>query len=110
VELESNGWARLNVADARQKQCGEDLAIGETLPDSNGDLFHEALARRVLEEANQRLDPRIESNNPGIDFHLRGRDWLEASEKCELARTEKNACTGLQKCTAVHCFLRSSSI
>ena len=72
VELKSNRGTRLDVADAHQKKRGEAFAVAKTLPDPGANLFQEVRARRVLEQTHERLDRRIEPNDPGIDLGLRG--------------------------------------
>ena len=66
VELEPHRWTRLDVADSREEKRGETLAVGEALSNAGGDLFEEPRARRVLEQAHQRLDRRVEANDLGV--------------------------------------------
>ena len=104
VELEPDGWTRLDIADSRQQKCGEALAVSETLPDPCTDLFQELRARRVFEQAHEGLDPRVEPHDPGIDPRLCGRDRLQACEERELAVTHERAGTGMEKVAPVHDF------
>ena len=105
VELKSNRGTRLDVADGRQKQRCEAFAVAKTLPDPGANLFQEFRARRVLEQTHERLDRRIEPNDPGIYLRLRGRDWLHTGEERKLAVTEEGA-GGLEEAAPVHQFTR----
>jgi hypothetical protein len=56
VELEPHRWTRLDVPDSRKEKRRETLAVCEAFPNAGRDLFQEPRARRVLEQAHQRLD------------------------------------------------------
>ena len=46
VKFEADG-ARLNIADTREKQCGEELAIGQAAPKPGGNFFEQAPNGRI---------------------------------------------------------------
>ena len=93
VELESDRGTRLDVADARQEKRGEALAVAEALPDPGAHLFQQLGARRVFEQAHQRLDRRIEANDPGSTWACAAEHRLQTREERELAGTEEGAGT-----------------
>lgn len=67
VKFKTHG-TRLNISHASQEKGGEDFAIGQTAMDAGSDFFEQTVARRVFEEADERLDVGVELDGFGIEF------------------------------------------
>ena len=91
VELESHGWPRLNVADARKEQRRQALTVREAFSNSGPNLLEKLRSRRVFDEANERFDGAIEPHDSGIDPNLRSRNGVQTCQKRELTVPEHRA-------------------
>ncbi len=65
---------RLDVAHARQQQRREHVAIGQTLAHAHGDFLNDPIARRLLEQTNQRLYIGMKPDDFRIECRLRSAD------------------------------------
>ena len=70
VEFEADR-PRLDVAHAGQQQGRQHFTIRRAAFDPGGYLFEHPLARRVFQQAHQRLDRRMEPDHPRFELRLR---------------------------------------
>ena len=93
VELEADR-PRLDAAHAGQEHGAEQLLVAGAPADLRGDRFEQLLARRVLDEADERLDVGAELHDVRSGLDLRGGDGRQAVEEGEVAEAGGGA--GLQ--------------
>jgi hypothetical protein len=84
VKFETD-WTRLDVADAGQKERREYFLVGRAAVDALGDFFEDAFARGVFEQAHERLDVGMKTNDVFGNSCFGGGDGRQAIEKTEAA-------------------------
>ncbi len=92
VELETDR-ARLDAAHASEEHRGEELVVTGARVDLVRDLVEQGLARRVLDQPDERLDIGGDGNNGGQVRRRGSAGGREMVEKREVRQAGKN--TGL---------------
>lgn len=70
MKLEPNLGSRLDVADTRQHQRRQHLAVSEPFLNATANLFEKLFSWSYLEQLNQRFDPRIQTNQVWIGLGI----------------------------------------
>ena len=88
VELESHTRPGSYIADARQKQSGDDFLVRRSLMNALSHLLQQIRLGRFLDQADQRLDSRIELHQCRRHSRLLRRYGRQPPEKREISNTE----------------------
>jgi len=93
VEFEADGpW--LDVPHARQEQRGEHFAIGRAALDAGGDFLEHAFARRIFQQAHERLDFGVQPYGIGFELRLSGGNGTELGQEPEFAQARERGGAG----------------
>ncbi len=82
VEFEADG-TRLNAAYAGKHERAQDLLIAGAAANARADLFEQAVARGVLNQANQRLDIALHGGESAL--HLLGGERRQVFQEGKFA-------------------------
>ena len=85
MELEADARPRLDIPHAGQKQSRQHFAVRQAFLDPAADFFEQPILRCFFEQAHERFDFGIESDDIGIEFGVVRRDGGKFAQQAKAA-------------------------